>query len=217
MQPSPPVDIQHDRDLNLPGNAASVTISIASPTWLLRGLSMLMAPAMVIIMGIDLRIRGQERILIHGIADEIAHVLTAIVMLSVLYALGWPVRWIAGILGAVAIDIDHFLVPEGYLHMIANTNRSALHTVGPALVVLVVGLVAWPLRTWFWSFGLAMLTHLLRDATTSELPLAWPVGDDLIHLRYSLYLTILVACTLVTTGVVALGARPPGHARAQRH
>ena len=61
------MDVQPNRDLQQPGNAASVTITIATPTWLLRGLSMLMAPAMVIIMGIDLRIRGQERLLIHGI------------------------------------------------------------------------------------------------------------------------------------------------------
>ena len=187
---------------------SSIIVTISSPTWLLRGLAVLMAPAMVVIMGIDLRIRGQERLLIHGTADEIAHVLTAVVMLSALYALGRNVSWVAGLLGAIAIDVDHLLIPEGRIDAIANTSRSALHTLGPALAVLAIGTVIWPMRAWFWSFGFGMLTHLFRDSATSELPLAWPLGDDSFHLRYSLYLTIMVACTIVTAGVVALGARP---------
>ena len=36
----------------------------------------------------------------------------------------------------------------------------------------------------------------------------WPLDDHAFHLRYSMYLAILVGFTLVTTGIVALGARP---------
>jgi hypothetical protein len=187
---------------------ASVTISISSPTWLLRGLAMLMAPAMVVIMGIDLRIRGQERLLIHGIADEIAHVLTAVVMLSVFYAIGFRVNWIAAMIGGMLLDADYVLQMEDVVESVAGTGRGAIHTIGPTLAVLVVGALIPPLRTLLLSLGIGMLSHLIRDSATAATPLMWPVSDYLFHLRYSLYLTFMVACTLVTTGVVALGARP---------
>ena len=58
------------------------------------------------------------------------------------------------------------------------------------------------------SLGIAMLTHILRDSATASTALLWPIDDHVFHLRYSFYLAILVAFTLVTTGIVALGARP---------
>ncbi len=184
----------------------SVTISIETPPTLTqRILAVAMAPAMVTIMGIDLRIRDQQRLLIHGIADEIAHVLTAVVVLAAIHALGFRISWIAGGIGGMLPDIDHILLWTGLADPVTDIDRGFMHTLGPTLAVLLLGVAVPPLRLFLVSLGLGMLTHVIRDSATSELPLFWPVSDEIVHLRYSLYLTFMVLCTIVAAGIVALG------------
>jgi hypothetical protein len=184
----------------------SVAISPAPTSVLL--LAIAMAPAMAIIMGIDLRIRGAEEILVHGIADEIAHVLTALIMLSALRAVGFRVSWIAVAIGAVAPDVEYLLYRRDMLETIGDGSRGLLHTAVPGLALVLVGLILPPLRPFLVSLGLALLTHVIRDAATSAVPAMWPLTDAYYHLRYSVFLAILAVCATVTTGLAVLGPRP---------
>ncbi len=70
-------------------------------------MGMLLVAAIVGIVAIDLWIRGSETLLIHGIADEIAHLLTAVVCVEAFRVLGTPIRWPAALIGAVVLDLDH--------------------------------------------------------------------------------------------------------------
>lgn len=185
----------------------TISISIQSPPPFVRMLCVAMAPAMAIIMGIDLRIRGAEEILTHGMADEVAHLLTALIVLSAVRSLGFRVNWFAVAVGATAIDIEYLLIRSGVLERVVEDNyRGVTHTLFPALGIILLGLVLPPLRVFLVSLGLAMLTHVVRDSATSESPLLWPLSDQIFHLRYSAYLAILAAFTIVTTGVVALSS-----------
>lgn len=175
---------------------------------LLLLLSVAMAPALAIVMGIDLRIRGAEQVLVHGIADEIAHLLTATIMLSAVWALGLRVNWFVVALGAVLPDIEYITryldVAEGF----GDGSRGIMHTLVPGAVLAALGLLVWPvwrpLRVLLISLGLALLTHVVRDSATSAIPLLWPLQEQPFHLRYSVFLAILAVCATITTGSVAL-------------
>lgn len=183
--------------------------AIPPPTPQVRFLSITMAPAMAVIMGIDLRLRGAEELLVHGLVDEVAHLLTALIVLSAFRAVGMPVHWLAVAIGAVAIDIEYLLIRADVLApVVEDSYRGVAHTLGPALAVILVGLAIPPLRIVLVSLGLAMLTHVVRDTATSESALFWPLSDQVMHLRYSGYLAIMAAFTVVTTGVVALTRDP---------
>jgi hypothetical protein len=186
----------------------SITVTVPTPEIVVRLLAMLMAPAMVVIMGVDLRLRGREEILTHGIVDETAHILTALVIFSAIRAVGFPVNWPMVLFGAVIADADYLMIGEGMMEQLGDSSRGWLHTAGPALGVILVGLAIPPLRVFLLSLGIAMLTHIMRDSATAETAWLWPVNDHVFHLRYSFYLAILVAFGLITTGIVALGARP---------
>lgn len=186
----------------------SITVTVPPSEVAVRLLAMLMAPAMVIIMGVDLRLRGEEGLLYHAMVDWSAHVLTAVVILSAIRALGFPVNWVMVGFGAIIADVDYLMIREGMASQLGDSSRGVLHTVAPAVGLIAVGLVIPPLRVFLLSLGIAMLTHVLRDSATAETAWLWPLDDHVFHLRYSWYLTILVVCTLVTTGIVALGARP---------
>jgi hypothetical protein len=186
----------------------SITVTVPPSEIAVRLLAMLMAPAMVLIMGIDLRLRGSEDILTHGIVDETAHLLTALVIFSAIRALGFPVNWPMALFGAIVADVDYLLIREGLMDHVGDTSRGLLHTLGPALGVIAIGLAVPPLRVVLLSLGVGMLTHVLRDSATASTSLLWPLSDHAFHLRYSVYLAVLIGFTLITTGIVALGARP---------
>jgi hypothetical protein len=186
----------------------SITVTVPPSEIAVRLLAMLMAPAMVIIMGVDLRLRGEEGLLFHAMVDWSAHILTALVIFAAIRALGFPVNWVMVCFGAIIADADYLLIREGYMHHLGDSSRGLLHTLVPALGLIAIGLVIPPLRVFLLSLGIAMLTHVLRDSATAQTAWLWPLDDQTFHLRYSFYLAILLGFTLVTTGIVALGARP---------
>lgn len=184
-----------------------VNVISTSPPMAVRLLSVAMAPALAVIMGVDLRIRGSEEILVHGIADELAHLLTALVVLSALRAMGMRLSWPAVVIGATIPDIEHVLALAGQLDAIGTTGRGVLHTLVPGAIVAGLGMLLPPLRVFLLSLGLAMLSHVVRDAATSEIPALWPHAVAAYHLRYVFFLAMLAGCATITTGAVALAAR----------
>lgn len=184
-----------------------------------RWLAVAVAPAMGIIVVIDLRFRGNEwvltqgidphlrgwvELLLRGMADEIAHLLTALVIVAAIRVAGIPVNWIAAAIGAVVIDLEYLLLLQNITEALAGSQRGFAHTLGPALGMILLGLIVAPARTGLISLGIGMLTHLLRDSATASAPLLWPLRDRAFHLHYAAYLTILVACTVA----VALNTHP---------
>ncbi len=186
----------------------AITVTVPPSEIVVRLLAILMAPAMVVIMGVDLRLRGEEGLLFHAMVDWSAHILTALVIFAAIRALGFPVNWVMVAFGAIIADADYLMIREGAMERLGDSSRGLLHTLGPALALIAIGLVIPWLRVFLLSLGIAMLTHILRDSATAETAFLWPLDDHVFHLRYSFYLAILVAFTLVTTGIVALGARP---------
>lgn len=169
-----------------------------------------MTPAMVLIMGIDSQIRGSESLLVHGFADEVAHLMTTLICLAAARAVGIPIHWFAGLVGAVVIDVDHIPMLLNLVEPVEGSSRAGSHSLGPVVLIMFLGLIIRPWRSAFWSLGFGMLTHLFRDTATGFVPLAWPLSDDPVHLRYAVYLLVLVTLTTVTSGIATLSAHSAG-------
>ena len=166
-----------------------------------------MTPAMVLIMGIDSHIRGDESLLIHGLADEVAHLMTTLICLAAVRAIGIPVHWLAGVVGAVVLDLDHIPMLLDLVDPVQGSSRPESHSLAPVVAVLVLGVIIRPWRLALLTLAFAMSTHLLRDAATGFAPVWWPLYDAPVHLRYSAYLLVLVTLATVTTGIATFGAR----------
>ena len=164
-----------------------------------------MALALILIIGIDAQVRGDESLLVHGLADEVAHLLTAIICLAAVRAMGVPVHWLPGIIGGVIIDLDHIPLLLDLVSPVPGSSRPESHSLASVAVVLAVGLVVPQWRAATWSMGYGMVTHLFRDTATGSTPLWWPAVATPVHLRYSLYLLVLV----VLAAIAAVSARPP--------
>jgi hypothetical protein len=185
----------------------ALTVAVPPPSASVRLLAVAMAPALAAMVAIDLRIRGSEGLLLHGIADATAHLLTALIIFAAIRALGFRVSWVMAAMGAVVADFDYLLIRLDLVESLGDSSRGLLHTPGPALGLILLGLIFPWGRTFVISLGIGMLTHIFRDSATAATAAMWPLSDDIFHLRYSLYLILLAMCTTIVTGAVALYKR----------
>ena len=131
-------------------------------------------------------------VLVQGLLDEPAHLLTAWLRLT---ALGAPLvpgrreRWVLA--AAVLIDLDHvplYLHHEGWA---VDGGRPPTHSLALALLLLLVASIPrW--GTASAALAVGVLLHLLRDlATGPGVPLFWPLGG-LVGVPYPAYVAVLV-------------------------
>ena len=143
---------------------------------------------------------GQRTLWETGLADESAHLLTALLLLSVLP--GWlPTRFLAGALvGAVAIDVDHLPLILGSDLLTRETNRPLSHCL--LTIVVAVALAAvFPLSWRPVLLGLAtgFAAHFWRDlaSSTAGVPLLWPWQTTGFRVAYGVYLASLGGCVVL--------------------
>jgi inner membrane protein len=135
-----------------------------------------------------------------GVADETAHLLTAILLLSLLPK-ALPDRFFAGALvGAVAIDLDHLPLILGSDLLTRETNRPLSHSLLSIMVALALAAIAparW--RATLLGIGAGFALHFWRDMATSTagVPLLWPLQKTGFVLPYSVYFASLIACVAV--------------------
>src|SRR5689334_18474785 len=142
---------------------------------------------------------GPHTLLATGIADETAHLSTAVILLLAFPALRNP-RFIAGCLaGSVLIDLDHLPLYLGSDLLTEQTNRPFTHGLLTMGIVLAIALVAGPpWRAFAVGVAAGLAAHFLRDMATSTagVPLLWPVVPTGFLLPYSLYAGVLAAALL---------------------
>lgn len=147
-----------------------------------------------------------------GIADESAHLLTALVLLAA-FAPRAPRQLLAGVVvGAVAIDLDHVPLILGSEWLTRETNRPLTHGL---LIVACMGAVSligpprW--RTIVLGIAIGLIAHFWRDMATSTagVPLLWPLDHQGFTLPYPLYFGSLIASVVISvTRSVFRGSRP---------
>jgi inner membrane protein len=147
-----------------------------------------------------------------GVADEICHLTTAALMVSLAPEFvrdpRHRIRFLAALAASVLIDLDH--IPKilfGATFLSAGTHRPYGHT---ALAVIGMCALAIVLRTCAgasniaWGTALGIVLHLVRDLATGGAALVWPATFATIWYPYPLYVLILLVAAVWPTN----GTRP---------
>jgi inner membrane protein len=168
------------------------------------------------IVALDLVIRAHDwPLVLLGVLDESAHLLTAWLALAALTARttalpGWP--WVLA--GAVFIDLDHVPLFLGAEWVAATAGgRPVTHSLTTVVVLLTAATTCRGWRMPLIGLAAGVALHLARDiATGPGVPLFWPLAADDTRLPYWPYLVVLVA--LATLAVVR--RLPEGQAAQRR-
>lgn len=164
-----------------------------------RALSAALAVSTIVI--IDRWLSASERTLLQtGVADEIAHLLTAALLLSA-FAATMRLGIAAGALaGAVVIDLDHLPLILGSNLLTHETNRPLTHCLLSIVAALALARIVPPRWRWL-AVGMAagFAAHFWRDLATSTagVPLLWPWQSTGYVTPYPLYLGSLCVCVVI--------------------
>ncbi len=138
----------------------------------------------------------QWPVVLQGLLDEPAHLLTAWLLLTALMPSRWRRLTPWALIGSMAIDIDH--IPM-YLWGVgtAGDGRPVTHSLAFVLVLVAVGVLVPRLRIAASGLGVGLLLHLVRDlATGPGVPLLWPVHDSSLLVPHAGYLAALGLATV---------------------
>jgi len=139
----------------------------------------------------------QWPLIVAGLLDELAHVLTALVVHA---AIGLP-RSKAALLGTLAgatlLDADHVPHHLGSRILTSDTERPLTHSaisVGLVACMAILGPRRWRLPLLCAAVGAS--TQLVRDVGTGSIPLWWPLSRKEVRLPYVAYLAFIALCAL---------------------
>lgn len=146
-----------------------------------------------LIVAVDALFRGADWLPLHGLADELSHVMTATIWLLAAQRLGLDLHVLPGIIAAILIDIDH--VPDilGLASPPEGTSRPVTHALWIVLVVLASALLARKHRASGVGIAVGLLSHLARDLATGTVLLWWPLFDQRVSTPYPTYILFTAA------------------------
>lgn len=130
--------------------------------------------------------------------DEIAHFLTALMLLALLPG-SWRARVIGpALLASVAIDLDHIPQYLGYGFLTAGTPRPYAHSLLTLAVLLGLALALRHHRRLPAALALGVVLHFLRDLAEgngSGVALLWPLSDHPYSYPHAAYLALMACVT----------------------
>jgi membrane-bound metal-dependent hydrolase YbcI (DUF457 family) len=169
------------------------------------------------VLGVDLLwtiVAGSTGPTDYALADEPAHLATALLFLVALATLLRSHRPSVGFLAAavvasVAIDLDHVPGLLGWHGLSAGTPRPYTHSLATSVALIAVGVLAGGrARPIAFGAGFGVCAHLFRDLCTGPgLALAWPLSDVAVRPPYMVFVAGLVL-TAAAIFVVARRTRP---------
>jgi inner membrane protein len=164
--------------------------------------------ALGIVLGLDaIAAAGHWSLLVRGLLDEPAHLLTAWLLLAAILParLNGVRAW--ALVGAVAIDVDH--VPLYLWGVGAGPGgRPVTHSLLAVAALVAVALIWKRARGPLGGLALGLLLHLVRDSATGPgVPLLGPLEDGRLLVPYVVYACVIV---VATTGAVLRLRRTAG-------
>lgn len=167
----------------------------------------------LLIPAVDIVFRGTGWLPLHGLADEIGHILTATIWLLAARSLGLDLRVVPGMIAAVVIDIDHapdilglFSPPEG-------TSRPVTHAIWIVLLALSGAMIDRRRRAVWLGIAVGLVSHLARDLATGTVLLWWPVLDQRVSAPYPTYILFTAALAALASSHVLNPPAPAPRAR----
>lgn len=162
----------------------------------LTGVNLRLAMVLIILFS-DITLLATARLTVHGTADEVAHVLTALLWGALALSAGLPVLLPVVALAGMFPDLDHIPMFLVGMKSLPGSSRSVLHTL---LVILIFVALAWVNRRWRWVWGsmaLGVASHLARDMATGTVILLWPLSGHPFTIPYLAYMGTLVLCVVL--------------------
>jgi membrane-bound metal-dependent hydrolase YbcI (DUF457 family) len=141
---------------------------------------------------------------VHGIYDEIGHLLTALMIAIGLRAIRLPIPVWSVLLGGVVLDIGHVMTLLDVTEPIAGSSRNGTHSVLAVVLLALIGFLDRRHANVWLGVTLGAMTHLWRDMGTGTVPLAWPVSDQVWGTSFTRYMIGLLGVALAMIGSGAL-------------
>lgn len=164
--------------------------------WLreLSVLELVMAAAVFLAADVADQLVG-DSILLSGMLDETAHVLTTLI---VLWALGgplWDRMLYPALVASVAIDLDHIPQELCYFFLTEGTPRPYTHSLLTIAAVLAGALLWRRRRDLLLGIAVGVTLHLWRDMAEprSGVALLWPLSDGSFSISQYVYLALMAA------------------------
>jgi len=131
-----------------------------------------------------------------GLLDEVAHFLTALLLLQALPPELRAKIAVPALIGSVAIDLDHLpgYLGNNFLMVGAGSARPATHSLVTPLVLLVLALTLRRHRTLFLGLVLGIGLHFFRDLAEgngSGVPLLWPLSERSFSYPHGAYVALM--------------------------
>lgn len=190
-----------------------------SPT--IRSLAYLAATA-VCLAGI-LAIRRLEptdgSLALHGVYDEVGHLLTALAAAIGVRALRLPVPWWSILAGALVLDLGHVPGIFGYLNALEGSSRNGSHSLSVVALLACLGFLDRRHAHIWLGVAIGATSHLWRDMGTGTVALLWPIRDTVYGTLFSRYIAVLGGMALAMIGAAALLGihTKASHDRIERH
>jgi len=141
---------------------------------------------------------------IHGLFDWIGHLLTALVLVIGIRAMGVPVPAWSILLGGIIIDLGHVPQMFGMVGSLEGSSRNGSHSLTVVAAIALVGYLD-RRRAHIW-LGLAIgaVSHLWRDMGTGTVALLWPLTDTVYGTTFHRYLAVLAGIAIAMVGSAGL-------------
>lgn len=148
--------------------------------------------------------------LVGGPLDEVAHFLTALLLLQALPPRRRAALAVPALIASVAIDLDHVPQYLGQDFLTAGTPRPYTHSLLTIAVLLGVALLARRRRQLFLGLALGVALHFFRDLAEgngSGVALLWPLSDHGFSYPHATYLALIACVALADLFLAALSFR----------
>jgi inner membrane protein len=137
-------------------------------------------------------------IVVKGLLDEPAHLLTAWLVLTALPSEVTPLWFRRRVfVGAVVIDLDHLPLYFWDHGFAVNDGRPPTHSLFVVVLLLVLG-TARPFRQWALGLAVGALLHFVRDVATGPgIPLLWPIDELNVLVPHPAYAVAMALLAMV--------------------
>ena len=173
---------------------------------LIRSVVYLAAIAVCMLALVAIRVLEPEdnTLLIHGVYDELGHLLTALVAAIGVRAIRLPVPIWSVLLGGIVLDLGHVLQMLGYVNALEGSTRSGSHSIAVVILLACLGFLDRRRANIWLGIAIGAVSHLWRDMGTGTVALMWPITDTVYGTLYTRYLAGLAGMAIAMVGSAAL-------------
>ena len=143
-------------------------------------------------------------LMVHGITDEIGHLLTAFIFAVAMRSVRVPSPVWAVLFGGVILDLGHISDHLDITQPVIGSSRNGSHSLLAVALIAAIALADRRRGLVWLGVALGALSHLWRDMGTGTVPLGWPFVGTVQGVTYatSIVLLVAIAAAFIGTGTI---------------